>query len=81
MSRVPITSNQIKYDADHDILHVFFSPMVLSEDDEEFPGIVIRRSVSDDRITGLVIMDFTRRRKDFLESVLPRYDFSQIPFH
>lgn len=79
MIRVRIQNNQTKYDNSHDILHVLFHPDHLSIDDEEFPGIVIRRSINDDRVTGIVIMDFSKRNIELLHNLLPRYDFSQIP--
>jgi hypothetical protein len=78
MTRVRIQNNQIKYDNSHDILHVLFYPEHLSIDDEEFPGIVIRRSINDDRITGITIMDFSKREIEFLQRMLPRYDFSEL---
>jgi len=79
MIRVQIKSEQAKYDNQHDVLHVMFPPADLSIDDEDFPGIIVRRSVRDDRITGLTILDFSKR-KEFLKEYLPRYDFSKIPF-
>ncbi|MBX6396520.1 MAG: DUF2283 domain-containing protein [Alicyclobacillaceae bacterium] len=78
MIRVHIREDQVRYDADHDVLHVYFPPLDLADDEEDFPGIIIRRSVHDDRIIGLVIMDYSKRDKKFLEAVLPRYDFSDI---
>jgi hypothetical protein len=78
MTRVKITEQQVNYDSSHDILHVFFYPEHLSIDDEEFPGIVIRRSVEDERITGLTIMDFSRCNNEVLDNLLPEYDFSTI---
>ncbi|WP_338826306.1 hypothetical protein MTBGP_11140 [Moorella thermoacetica] len=78
MIPVRITNKQVKYDQDHDILHVFFYPEELSVDDEDYPGIVIRRSIKDDRVTGIMIMDYSRRSKDLLRTVLPRYDFKEI---
>lgn len=76
--RVQITDEQIKYDDNHDVLHVYFHPVGFSTDDEEYPGIVIRRAVNDNHVTGLVIMDFSKRDKNSLEQLLPTYDFSQL---
>lgn len=69
---------QVKYDADHDVLHIFFPPFVPSFDDEEYPGIIIRRSVTDERITGLTILDFSKRNPQELESLLPEYRLSAL---
>ncbi|KLR75308.1 MULTISPECIES: DUF2283 domain-containing protein [Geobacillus] len=80
MTRVPkIINNALtKYDKSHDVLHVFFFPELLSVDDEEFPGVVIRRAVSDNRITGITILDFSRKDEDLLNNLLPEFDFSGL---
>lgn len=78
MTRVLLSSQQFKYDDRHDVLHVYLNPSALSVDEEEFPGVVIRRSVQDDQITGFVIMDFQKRDKKLLETLIPRFDFKDI---
>lgn len=80
MTRVKISDNQIKYDQSHDVLHVFFYPEYLTTDDEEFPGILIRRSIKDEqRIAGLTIMDFLKRKESSgLDQLLPDYDFTNL---
>jgi hypothetical protein len=79
MTRVKIKQNQIKYDMSHDVLHVFFSPDFLTVDEETYPGILIRKSLDDEStITGLTILDYNRKAKGILDSILPEYDFSEI---
>lgn len=78
MMPIMIKPGSVKYDVDHDVLHVFFPPSVPSFDDEELPGIIIKRSANDERITGLVILDYSKRDGYFLKNVLPRFDFSKL---
>lgn len=78
MTPVRIKNEQIKYDAEHDVLHIFFPPFVPSVDDEEYPGIIIRRSLIDERITGLVILDFSRRNSKELANILPQYKLNLL---
>lgn len=73
MIPVKIKDNQVKYDADHDVLHVFFPPYAPSFDDEEYPGVIIRRSLIDERITGLKVLDFIQRDPGELKIILPQY--------
>ena len=47
MTRVRINGQQAKYDSRHDVLHVVFQPIVSSFEDEDFPGIIVRRSFID----------------------------------
>jgi hypothetical protein len=67
-----------KYDLDHDVLHIFFPPASPSVDDEEYPGIIVKHSVEDERITGVVILDFSKRSDRELGTYLPRYDPAHI---
>ena len=67
-----------KYDPDNDVLHVFFPPYALSVDDEEYPGFIIKYSVDDERITGLVILDFSKRSERELRNIFPRYDLVSL---
>lgn len=78
MTRVRINGQQAKYDSRHDVLHVVFQPIVSSFEDEDFPGIIVRRSIIDERITGIVILDYSKRSKDSLRTFLPHYDFDKI---
>lgn len=80
MTRIMIKPNQIKYDSSHDVLHVFFLPDFLTIDEEEYPGILIRRSIKDEEsIAGITILDYKKRKNsDVLDSFLPQYDFAEI---
>lgn len=80
MTRVKIKESQIKYDKSHDVLHVFFLPEFLTIDDEEYPGILIRRSIKNEGVVaGLTILDFSKiKQQNVLDVVLPQYDFDEI---
>ena len=73
-----INKYNTKYDQAHDVLHVFFPPYALAFDDEEYPGVIIKRSTMDDRITGLIILNYKKRSRKELDIILPGFDFSQI---
>lgn len=73
-----ITVQNHKYDKGHDVLHVFFPPFAISFDDEEYPGVIVKHAVEDERITGLIIMDFSKRSQRELKNVLPRYDLTSL---
>ena len=81
MTRVKVIDHIVTYDKRHDVLHVFFYPEHFSIDEEKFPGVIIRRSIEDERITGLTILDYSKRDKKVLDLLLPEYDFSGIHYH
>lgn len=78
MSVMLISKYNTKYDERHDVLHVFFPPYALAFDDEDYPGVIIKRAAKDGRIIGLVILDYKKRSKKDLNVILPEFDFSQI---
>ncbi|PKM90323.1 MAG: hypothetical protein CVU87_02755 [Firmicutes bacterium HGW-Firmicutes-12] len=78
MTQKNINNKQVKYDADHDVLHIFLSSFAPAFDDEDYPGIVIKRAVDDERITGIVIMDYKKRDIKELSYILPRYNFKML---
>ena len=78
MTLVGIDPRNVNYDSDHDVLHVFFPPFDYSVDDEDFPDIIIKRSLANERVTGLVIINFSKQKNEYLKQVLPRYDFEEI---
>lgn len=78
MIQQSIRVDQVKYDADHDVLHVFLGPYSPSFDDEDFPGIIVHRSAVDERITGITILDYSKIDSDVLRSALPLFDFSSV---
>jgi len=65
------------YDRRHDVLHVHFAGALHVSDDEDFPGIYVRRAMPDDRIVGIMVMDFCRRRQ-FVEQALGFVDWAAV---
>ncbi len=74
MTRLAATNAKANYDDRHDVLHVFIRPMSPSFDDEDYPGIVVRRAMQDGRVTGVTVLDFFRRPKWELAQRLPFVD-------
>lgn len=77
-NRVAIKPNRVKYDQRHDVMHVFLSTGEPAFDDEDYPGIIIRRSMKNDKVIGITILDFSKRTKAELGRSLPKYDFSGV---
>jgi hypothetical protein len=71
-----IDKQNAKYDSRHDVLHVFLSPSRPYYGDEDYPGVVINRSIDDESAIGLTIFDFKKKGKEMLAKELPEYDFS-----
>jgi hypothetical protein len=67
-----------KYDSAHDVMHLFFPPMEPSLDDEHYPGVIVRRSAVDDRIVGVVIGDYSKRRHEELKQQIPIIAYSAL---
>lgn len=78
MIRMHINDKNVKYDINHDVLHVFFRPYTPSYDDEEFPGIIVKRDELDERVTGLVVLDFMKRSSKELRTLLPKYELGSL---
>lgn len=73
-------NGKVKYDRDYDVLRIRF-PLSLDAftyDDETYPGIYISRSEVDDRITGVMILDFSRRSSRELRLLLPMVEWDEI---
>lgn len=52
----------IKYDEDHDVLHIHFAPFEYTEDEEIVPGFIVRRSARDpERVVSITVLDYTKR--------------------
>jgi len=69
------------YDREHDILYVYVSNSPPSySDDEEVKGVYIKRSMDDDDfITGVTIMDYSKRNRQLLRKSVPFYfDFDAV---
>ena len=71
---VDATNAKANCDDRHDVLHVFARPISPSFDDEDYPGIVVRRAVQDGHVTGVTVLDFSRRPKWELAQPLPFVD-------
>lgn len=59
------------YDRDHDVLYLYIGKQSLSYADEPYPGIYIKYSDDTDKLTGAVIMDYTKQDINLLNKVLP----------
>lgn len=73
-------SGKVKYDRDYDVLRIRFplSSDSVSYDDETSPGVYISRSEIDDRITGIMVLDFSRRSSKELKLLLPMVAWDEI---
>lgn len=78
MTRMMIQNPQIRYDRGNDVMHVYFPPSAPSYDDEDYPGIVVRRSMTDERITGVTLLSYSRISRDVLTVVLPFLDLGAL---
>jgi hypothetical protein len=76
MTQIVISNDNAKYDSRHDVLHVSLAPYRPYYGDEDYPGIVINRSMDDESAIGLTIFDFKKKGKERLVRELPEYDFS-----
>ena len=73
---------QFNYDKENDILYISINRLKPSYSKEDIPGIITRRDIETDELTGITILDFCTRLKDnSLQALeLPiKVDFSAIP--
>lgn len=78
MNVLPI--RKLSYDKVHDVLRVFL-PLPknsASYDDEEYPDIIVSRSDDDDRISGVMVMDYSRKPIDELKRVVPYLSWESL---
>lgn len=61
MLRKPIS---VDYDPINDVLYICLKPGIDSYGDEEREGVIIRKSIQSDEITGITILDFKERYID-----------------
>lgn len=73
-----LSPQKAKYDEKHDVLHLFFSRVMPGDDEEIYPGVFVRRSETDERISGVVIFDYSKRSKRLLEELLPFLDLKKV---
>ncbi|WP_156779667.1 DUF2283 domain-containing protein [Desulforamulus reducens] len=73
---------QVTYDREYDILYVSVGDPVPSYSDEEgLKGLYIRRSMDSDKVTGVTIMDYSKRNKISLTKYSPlKIDFSSLNY-
>lgn len=70
-SRYPMS----KYDARHDVLHVFLASQRNAYADEEYPGIYVNRNDDTNQIVGFTILDF-KENELMAKKLYPQFEFS-----
>ena len=55
------------YDDKNDILYITIGAPLPSYGNEEIEGIIIRRNIKDDILTGITILDFMKREGNYYE--------------
>ena len=71
-----LEKNQVnKYDADHDVLHVFLGNQYNASAEEEFPGVYVSRDDDTEEIVGFTVIDY-RKNRHLLHEHYPQYDFT-----
>lgn len=61
----------IGYDPDHDILYVTIGEPVPSYCDEDIEGVLFRKSMNSHKLSGVTIMDFSKKNESQLTRILP----------
>lgn len=61
----------MSYDNKHDVLYVSIGKPQPSYCDNDINGVLIRRSIVNNRYSGVTIMDFSRKSKDQLKTIIP----------
>lgn len=61
----------IGYDQDHDVLYVSIGDPVPSYCDEDIEGVLFRKSISTNTLSGITIMGFAKKTKQQLIRILP----------
>lgn len=69
--RVPRSSLIYRYDKEFDILDVFIEKIQPTTSDEIYYGIYNYYNRDSDEIIGLSIMDYKKRNKKYIKSLLP----------
>lgn len=79
MMCIMVSSDKTKYDARHDVLHVFLASCGngIAYAEEEAPGIFVKRCEDTEEVVGLTILDF-KKVKSQLGRLLPGYNFSGL---
>lgn len=69
---MPTKKNQYKYDSKYDVMYISFSDSNHSYGDDELPGIIMRRDMDTDEITGYTITRFKELYSKHQLPQLPR---------
>ena len=69
-----------KYDADHDVMHVFLGSQRDSSSEEVRKNIFVTRNDYTEAIVGFIILDFKEKNQQLVELLYPQFDFS-IGYH
>lgn len=75
MTQKEVSPKNSRYDARHDVLHVFFGNLANSSADEDYPGVYVGRDDDTNEVVKLTIMDFQKRHDKILRW-LPQYKFT-----
>ncbi len=68
------------YDTEFDVLRILF-PLpdnMFSYDEELSPGIILSRSETDERISGVTVLDFSERTVRELQVLVPIVDWKSF---
>lgn len=74
MTLTRISCDKMKYDKQHDVLHIFLGSPINAFADEEFPGIYVSRDEDTNDIVELTVMDFKKKKK-LLTKYFPQFLF------
>jgi hypothetical protein len=67
------------YDNDHDVLYISIGKQKPSYCDQDLSGILIRKAFASDKISGVTILDFTKKTTEQLQTAIPlRINFERI---
>ncbi|HBC94325.1 MAG TPA: hypothetical protein DCZ10_15860 [Pelotomaculum sp.] len=69
----------LNYDKEHDVMYVSLGAPKPSYCDDDIEGVLIRRSLESNRLSGVTIMDFSRKTKEQLKRIIPfNLDISEL---
>ena len=66
-----------KYDARHDVLHMFLDTPYNAFFDEEARGIYVNRDEESNEIVGFTVLDYSRKR-EIVKRKYPQFDFPSV---
>ena len=68
---MPIGMNNFRYDSKYDVMYISFGESGNSYGDDALPGIILRRDIVTDEITGYTITRFKEMYKNKQLPILP----------